>query len=107
MSKRERVSEQSLLDHARTVSRRVAAGAACEITVGGRPLGALPSRRSSRPAQGSSRYAVPHADPVCERLDRVFAEAARLDPLPLDPLSVDPAQLRRAILDSAEHPHRS
>ncbi|MBF6355103.1 hypothetical protein IU449_11220 [Nocardia higoensis] len=107
MSKRERVSEQSLLDHARAVSRRVAAGAACEITVGGRSLGALPSRRRPRPVVGPSRYAVSHADPACERLDRVLAEAARLDPLPLDPLSVDPAQLRRAVLDSVDRPHRS
>ncbi|WP_157171965.1 hypothetical protein [Nocardia higoensis] len=107
MSKRERVSEQSLLDHARTVARRVAAGAACEITVGGRDVAVLPSGRDSRPAQGPSRYAVPHADPIRERLDRVFAEAAGLDPLPLDPLSVDPARFRRAIVDSGEHPHRS
>jgi len=106
MSKRERLSEQSLLDHARTVARRVAAGAACEITVDGRPLAALPSRRNSRPAHCPSVFAIPHPETVRGRLDRVFTEAAGLDPLPLDPLSVDPAQFRRAAADSAEWPPR-
>lgn len=107
MSKRERVSEQSLLDHARTVVRRVAAGAVCELTVDGRSLAALPSVRNFRPAQARSRFAVPHAEAVRGRLDRVFTEAAGLDPMPLDPLSVDPARFRRAALDSTERPHRS
>jgi len=107
MSKRERVSEQSLLDHARTVVRRVAAGVVCELTVDGRPLAALPSPRNSRPAQSPLRFAVPHADTVRGRLDRVFTEAAGLDPMPLDPLSVDPAQFRRTGLDSTERRHRS
>ncbi|WP_280504447.1 hypothetical protein, partial [Nocardia farcinica] len=89
------------------LARRIAAGAACEITVGGRPLAVLSARRGARAGRGPARYVVAHADPVRDRVDRVLAAAASLDPLPLDPLAVDPARCRRVGVDPAERPNRS
>lgn len=96
-----------MLDHARAVARRIAAGAACEITVGGRKPAVLSSRRGAGAARVPARYVVAHADPVRERLDRVLAEAASLDPLPLDPFAVDPANYRPTTLDSGERRPRA
>ncbi|WP_280487102.1 hypothetical protein [Nocardia farcinica] len=81
MAERERVPERAreriLRDHARTVARRVASGAACEVTVAGRRLSVLAPRRKSCPDWARLRVAVPHAESLRPRLDHALTLAAR------------------------------